>query len=407
MPGRNDPPIKPTSTLTLPPRAIRVMIAGGGTGGHIVPALSIGEALKRRNPDTELLFLGSNRGLEQETIGKAGFRLEEFALSGVPSRFNLASVRAAWGMFLAYRRIRKLISQFKPDVMVGTGGYVTVPSALAARMSGVPLVLQEQNSVPGRANRFLSRFATEIHIHFTESRRYFHDRGKLRLSGNPVRLRSSEGRASRIRQKYRLFTDRKTILILGGSQGAHSINKAFQELLPHFRQDRSVQFVIQTGKDDYRPVLDGVRDSGVRVVVKSFIHEIEELYAVSDLVVARAGAMTVSEISACGLPSILIPFPYAMNDHQTANARALADKGAALLIPDSDLDGERLAATIRGLLGDSAKLREMGRNSYSLSRPDAARHIAESVEKVGGGAPEALLNLPEEYDIEDDVKVEA
>jgi UDP-N-acetylglucosamine--N-acetylmuramyl-(pentapeptide) pyrophosphoryl-undecaprenol N-acetylglucosamine transferase len=383
------------------------MIAGGGTGGHIVPALSIGEALKRRNPDTELLFLGSNRGLEQETIGKAGFRLEEFALSGVPSRFNLASVRAAWGMFLAYRRIRKLISQFKPDVMVGTGGYVTVPSALAARMSGVPLVLQEQNSVPGRANRFLSRFATEIHIHFTESRRYFHDRGKLRLSGNPVRLRSSEGRASRIRQKYRLFTDRKTILILGGSQGAHSINKAFQELLPHFRQDRSVQFVIQTGKDDYRPVLDGVRDSGVRVVVKSFIHEIEELYAVSDLVVARAGAMTVSEISACGLPSILIPFPYAMNDHQTANARALADKGAALLIPDSDLDGERLAATIRGLLGDSAKLREMGRNSYSLSRPDAARHIAESVEKVGGGAPEALLNLPEEYDIEDDVKVEA
>jgi UDP-N-acetylglucosamine--N-acetylmuramyl-(pentapeptide) pyrophosphoryl-undecaprenol N-acetylglucosamine transferase len=271
----------------------------------------------------------------------------------------------------------------------------------------VPLILQEQNSVPGRANRFLSRFASEIHIHFTESRRYFHDRGKLRLSGNPVRLKPPEGRASKIRQKYRLFADRKTILILGGSQGAHSINQAFQDLLPHFRQDRSVQFVIQTGKEDYRPVLDSVRDSGVRVVVKSFIHEIEELYAVTDLVVARAGAMTVSEISACGLPSILIPFPYAMNDHQTANARALADKGAALLIPDSDLNGERLAGTIRGLLADSGKLREMGRNSYSLSRPEAARHIAESVEKVGGGAPEAVLNLPEEYDMEDDVRVEA
>jgi UDP-N-acetylglucosamine--N-acetylmuramyl-(pentapeptide) pyrophosphoryl-undecaprenol N-acetylglucosamine transferase len=382
------------------------MIAGGGTGGHIIPALSIGEALKRRNPDTELLFLGSNRGLERDTIGKAGFRLEEFALTGVPRRLNLSSVRAAWGMFRAYRRIRKLISQFKPDVMVGTGGYVTVPSALAARMSGVPLVLQEQNSIPGRANRFLSRFASEIHIHFTESRRYFRERGKLRLSGNPVRLKSPEGRAVKIRQKYRLFSDRKTVLILGGSQGAHSINEAFRELLPHYRHDRSVQFVIQTGKEDYRPILDSVRDSGVRVVVKSFIDQMEELYAVSDLVVARAGAMTVSEISACGLPSILIPFPFAMNDHQTANARALADKGAALLIPDSDLNGERLAQTIRGLLADPGRLREMGRHSYSLSRPDAARHIAESVERVGGGAPEAVLSLPEEYDVEDDVRVE-
>jgi len=377
------------------------MIAGGGTGGHIVPALSVGEALKARNGQTELIFLGSDRGLERETIGKAGFRLEEFPLQGLPRGFNLASFKAAVAMWGAYRRIKKLIAEFHPDVVLGTGGYVTVPAALAAASSGIPLVLQEQNSIPGRANRLLSRFASEVHIHFTESRRYFKDRAKLRLSGNPVRIRIPEGRAHRTLQKYRLYSDRATVLFLGGSQGAHSVNQAFREMLPLFRNDRTVQFVIQTGKADYRTVLDSVRDSGVRVVVKSFIDQIEELYGVSDLVVARAGAMTLSEISACGLPSLLVPYPFAMDDHQTANARALADKGAAVLLPDRELTGERLATEIRELLADPSRLKEMGMYASSLSRPEAAKRIAEALERLGGGAPEAVLNVPEHYDPEE------
>jgi UDP-N-acetylglucosamine--N-acetylmuramyl-(pentapeptide) pyrophosphoryl-undecaprenol N-acetylglucosamine transferase len=377
------------------------MIAGGGTGGHIMPALSIGEALRQRNPDTELLFLGSDRGLERDTISRAGYRLEEFSVHGLPTRANLSSLKASWAMWKAFRRVRKLIADFKPDVLVGTGGYVMVPGALAAKFSRIPIVLQEQNSIPGRASRFLSRFASEIHIHFTESRRYFKQREKLRLSGNPVRIRIPEGRASKTLQKFRLYSNRKTILVLGGSQGAHSLNKAFGSMLSHFRNDRSVQFVIQTGKRDYRMVLNSVRDSGVRVVVKSYIDQIEELYGISHLVVARAGAMTISEISACGLPSILIPYPHAMNDHQTANARALSDKGAATLIVDSALTGERLAREIRTLLADPAGLRDMGRNVYALSRPNASARIAEAVERLGGGAPEGLLNLPEEYDVEE------
>jgi UDP-N-acetylglucosamine--N-acetylmuramyl-(pentapeptide) pyrophosphoryl-undecaprenol N-acetylglucosamine transferase len=284
---------------------------------------------------------------------------------------------------------------------------VTVPSALAARASRIPLLLQEQNSIPGRANRLLSRFASEVHIHFTESRRHFRDRGKLRLSGNPVRMRLPEGRAVKTRQKYRLYSDRKTILILGGSQGAHSINEAFRAMLPHFRHDRTVQFIIQTGKQDYPEVLNSVRDSGVRVVVKSFLHQIDEIYEVSHLVVARAGAMTLSEVAVCGLPSILIPYPHAMHDHQAANARALADKGASVIVPDHELDGERLAQAIRELLSDPVALRDMGRYAYGLSRPDASRHIAEAVERLGGGAPEAVLSLPEEYDLDDEVRVEA
>lgn len=377
------------------------MIAGGGTGGHIMPALSIGEALRKRNPDTELLFLGSDRGLERETISRAGYRLEEFPGRGLPNRVNLASLKASWAMWKAFRRVRKLIADFKPDVLVGTGGYVMVPGALAAKVSRIPIVLQEQNSIPGRASRFLSRFAAEIHIHFTETRRYFKQREKLRLSGNPVRIRIPEGRASKTLQKFRLFSNRKTILVLGGSQGARSLNKAFGSMLSHFRNDRTVQFIIQTGKPDYRMVLNSVRDSGVRVVVKSYIDQIEELYGISHLVVARAGAMTISEIAACGLPSILVPYPHAMNDHQTANARALSDKGAASLIADGELTGERLAEEIRKLLADPATLREMGRNAYALSRPNASARIAEAVEKLGGGAPENLLNLPEEYDVEE------
>jgi UDP-N-acetylglucosamine--N-acetylmuramyl-(pentapeptide) pyrophosphoryl-undecaprenol N-acetylglucosamine transferase len=393
-----DHPLKPTSVLTLPPKPIRVMIVGGGTGGHITPALSIGEALKARNPQTELLFVGSDRGMEREMIGKAGFRLEEFSLSGLPTRPTLAAFKQTIQLLQAYQRIKRLIGEFKPDVVVGTGGYVTVPGALAAKTSRVPLVLQEQNSVPGKANRLLSRWASEVHIHFTESRRFFKDRGKLRLSGNPVRIRIPEGRGLKTMQKYRLHPDRKTVLILGGSQGAHSLNQAFIDMLPHFRNDRDVQFVIQTGKQDYNLVLNSVRDSAVRVVVKSFLHQIEEIYGVTSLVLARAGAMTVSEISACGLPSILVPYPYAADDHQTANARALSDKGAAVLLRDQDLTGERMAQEIRKLLADTGRLREMGRFAYSLSRPDAARRIAESVERLGGGAPEAVLNLPEEYD---------
>lgn len=397
-----DQPQKPTSVLMMPPKPIRVMIAGGGTGGHIIPALSIGEALKKRNPETELLFLGSDRGLEQETIARAGFRLEEFSGHGLPTRPNLSAVRSLWSMVGAYRRIRKLIAEFKPDVMVGTGGYVQVPGILAAKMAGVPIVLQEQNSVPGRANRFLSRFASEVHIHFTESRRYFKDRGKLRLSGNPVRIRIVEGRAIRTLQKFRLHADRRTVVILGGSQGAHSLNAAFRDMLPAFRNDTRVQFLIQTGKPDYQMVFDSVKDSGVRVVVKSYLHEIEEIYGIAHLVVARAGAMTLSELAACGIPSILVPYPHAMNDHQTLNARALSDKGAAVLVPDAELTGEVLAREIKGLLDDSRRLREMGRHAYALSRPDAARRIAESVERIGGGAPEGVLHLPEQYDLEDE-----
>lgn len=383
------------------------MIVGGGTGGHITPALSIGEALKARNPQTELLFVGSDRGLEREMIGKAGFRLEEFSLSGLPTHPSLSAFKQTIQLLQAYQRIKRLIGEFKPDVIVGTGGYVTVPGVLAAKTSRVPLVLQEQNSVPGKANRLLSRWATEIHIHFTESRRWFKDRGKLRLSGNPVRIHIPEGRGLKTLQKYRLHPERKTVLILGGSQGAHSLNQAFIDMLPHFRNDRDVQFVIQTGKQDYTLVLNSVRDSAVRVVVKSFLHQIEEIYGVTHLVLARAGAMTVSEISACGLPSILVPYPHAADDHQTANARALSDKGAAVLLKDQDLSGERMAQEIRKLLSEPGRLREMGRFAYSLSRPDAARRIAESVERLGGGAPEAVLNLPEEYDEMEEEEAEA
>ena len=387
----------------LPPKAVRVIIAGGGTGGHVIPALSIGEALKQRNPESELLFIGSDRGIEAEMIRGAGYRLEEFGGKGLPRRFSLETVRNLWGLYQNYLRIHVILTAFKPDVLVGTGGYVMAPAVIAARRNKVPIVLQEQNSVPGRANKFLARYASEIHIHFSEARAYFKDRGKLRLSGNPVRVSMPEGRAHRTLQAFRLQSDRKTVVVLGGSLGARSLNEAFKEMLHHFRGDHSVQFVIQTGKADYDSVLNAVKDSQVRVVVKSFLKNMEEIYSIADLVVARSGAMTVSELSACGLPSILVPYPHAMNNHQRASAKALADKGAAVMLPDEDLSGKSLAIAVKQLLADPAKLRGMARNAYGLNRPHAAMRIAESVERVGGGAPQAVLHLPEEYDKEPEV----
>jgi len=390
--------LRPTEALQLPPKPIRVLIAGGGTGGHVVPALSIAEAVKRRNVQSEILMLGSDRGIEAEMVPKAGFELVELSVSAAPRRPGMAMVKAGWQLLAAVRRVRKIIRGFKPDVVVGTGGYVSVAAIVAARLGKVPVLLQEQNSVPGRANRFLARFAREVHIHFTESRRHFKDRGKLRLSGNPVRIRIPEGRALRTLQKYRLHADRKTVLVLGGSQGARSLNRAFCDALAHFRGDRSVQFIIQTGKQDYRKVLENVRHSGVRVVVKSFITNMEEVYGVAHLVVARAGAMTLAEIAACGLPSILVPYPHAADDHQTANARALADKDAAVMLPDKDLTGDSFAEAIRRMLSDDVQLRRMGTHAYALSRPDASRHIAEAVESLAGASPESVLNVPEDYD---------
>jgi UDP-N-acetylglucosamine--N-acetylmuramyl-(pentapeptide) pyrophosphoryl-undecaprenol N-acetylglucosamine transferase len=365
----------------------------------VVPAIAIGEAIRRRNSDSVILLVGSNRGIEADLAPKAGFELIELDVVGFPRGLGLGMIGAGWRLLRGVQRLRGIIDEFNPDVVVGTGGYVSVAAILAARLKGKPTLLQEQNSVPGRANRLLARLADEVHIHFTEARRHFKDRGKLRLSGNPVRIRIPEGRALKTLQKYRLYPDRKTVAVLGGSQGARSLNRAFCDMLPHFRNDRSVQFIIQTGKHDYRNVLDSVRNSGARVVVKSFINRMEDVYEVANLVVARAGAMTLAEIAACGLPSILVPYPHATGDHQTANAHALADKEAAVMIPDRELTGERLAETIRGLLEGDMKLRIMGANAYALSRPSAAKHIAEAVERLAGASPEALLNLPEDIDV--------
>lgn len=389
---------RPTDALQLPPKAMRVLIAGGGTGGHVVPALAIAEALQRRNAESKVLLVGSNRGIEAEIVPKAGFELVELGVRALPRHPSPQFFPAAWSLTRALFRMIEIIRAHDAQVVVGTGGYVSFAAIVAAKLLRRKTLLQEQNSVPGRANRFLSRWADEVHIHFTEARRHFRDRGKLRLSGNPVRVRIAEGRALKTLQKYRLFPDRRTVLILGGSQGAHSINEAFGALLPHFRGDRGVQFVIQTGKADYKAVLDGVANSGCRVVVKSFISGLDEFYSVADLVVARAGAMTLAELCAFGLPSILVPYPHAADDHQTTNARAMADKEAAILLADRDLSGDRLAEEIRRLLDDDLRLRKMGMNAYGLSRPDAARHIAEAVEKLAGAAPQSLLHLPEEFE---------
>jgi len=397
-----DRALRPTEALQQPPKPVTVLIAGGGTGGHVIPALSIGEALKRRNQESKVVILGSDKGIEADLVPKAGFDLVEMSVSGLPDRFGWGTMVAGWRLFRAVLEARKIITRVNPDVVVGTGGYVSVAAILAAKSKRRRTLIQEQNSIPGRANKQLAKLADEVHIHFTEARRHFKDRGKLRLSGNPVRVRLVEGRGLRTLQKYRLQSDRRTVLILGGSQGAHRINTAFTEMLTHFRGDRGVQFVIQTGKQDYRDVLNAVRHSGVRVVVKSFIHNMEELYGIADLAVARAGAMTLSELAACGVPSILIPYPHATHDHQTENARSLAEKEAAILVPESELTGDRLAEEVRKLLHDRARLRAMGGNAFALSRPDAARHIAEAIESLAGAAPDPVLYVPDDIDSNDE-----
>ncbi|HVP14756.1 MAG TPA: undecaprenyldiphospho-muramoylpentapeptide beta-N-acetylglucosaminyltransferase [Terriglobales bacterium] len=366
---------------------MKVLIAGGGTGGHVYPGIAVAEEIARARRDVDVVFVGTRRGLEAQAVPEAGFRIRYTWSRGLPRRAWWRWPMAILGNLVGFFQAIWIVASEKPDVMLGTGGYVSGPVTLAAWLLRRPIVLQEQNSIPGLANRWLVHLANEMHLSFVEARSYFwrRDRLNLKVTGNPIRAYILSGDRAAAIQKFGLTPGRPTVFVFGGSRGAHRINEAALEVMRRLKGRVDVQFILQTGRQDYEWAKGVVEREALPAKVLPYLTDIQNAYAAADLVVCRSGAMTLAEIAACGTPAILVPYPHAAHDHQVVNAGNLVDRGAARMILDRELSGERLAQEIAHLLSHREELSMLSAYARRFARPDAAERIAKSLERWGEG----------------------
>jgi UDP-N-acetylglucosamine--N-acetylmuramyl-(pentapeptide) pyrophosphoryl-undecaprenol N-acetylglucosamine transferase len=351
---------------------MRMLIAGGGTGGHLFPGIALAEEFTTRHPRNTVLFVGSRRGLEARVVPASGFALETISARGLKGK-SLGRFLA--GLFLlpwAFVESWRILSRFRPDVVVGVGGYASGPVVATAWLRRIPTAVQEQNALPGFTNRVLGHLVQAVFISFEEARRAFPS-GKTHLVGNPVRRKLLD---NYLRSKS--VHDRFGVLVLGGSSGAHGLNARVVEALGFLQDVRdAIDFVHQSGKADLEFVRAAYAQGGFRAEVVDFIEDMSAAYARASVVVCRAGATTVAELAVCKKASVLVPFPAATDDHQAVNARALVSAGAAVMFRESELTGQGLASTLRTLYRDPAQLARMGRQAGGLGRPEAARELAD------------------------------
>ncbi len=362
---------------------MRVLVTGGGTGGHLFPALAVADTLRRLQSPPEILFVGSSGGPEATMVPADGYAFQGLPVVGLPRRVGFRQLKAGVAIAVCILKARELLLGWKPDVIFATGGFASAPVLAAAWLTRVPVILHEQNSVPGLTNKLASRFAREVHITFSASRRHFPRRGHLRLTGIPIRDEILTGSRSKALRLFRFEEGRRTVLVFGGSQGAHHLNEAILDALPRFAGRKDVQFVMQSGQKDYSWMLDRCRAVPLRTWVRPFIQNMGDAYAVADLVVCRAGALTLGELAATGKPAILIPYPHATANHQMHNAEAFVEAGAAVLIPDQDLTGDILGARIAQLLDSQRDLRKMKIQIMKLARLDATERLVRAIRRIG------------------------
>jgi UDP-N-acetylglucosamine--N-acetylmuramyl-(pentapeptide) pyrophosphoryl-undecaprenol N-acetylglucosamine transferase len=347
---------------------LRVLVTGGGTGGHVYPGLAVADALVELAPAAEVRFAGTRRGLEAVVVPRAGYRLHLVPASGFRGLGSLARLLFVGNFALGVLRSLVLMLGWRPAVVLGTGGFVGGPVMTAARLLGVPCALQEQNAVPGSANRLAGRWARRVYLGFAAAASGFRS-GSTVTTGNPVRAGLGAPRPAQGERSVR------RLLVFGGSRGARTLNRALEAAAEIWRDRADLELLIQTGPEDHdRVAAAWSAAAGVRVT--GYIEDMPAALAWADLVVCRAGAMTLAELQAAGLPAVIVPFPHATDDHQTRNAESCREAGAALLLKDEDCDGPALTAMVDGLLAEPARLAEMGRAAHGLARPRAAQVIA-------------------------------
>lgn len=353
-------------------KGVRLVISGGGTGGHLFPGIAVAKEVSRRFSDSEILFITGRRRMESRILSREGFRQSSIAIEGLKGRGWRGMLGAIMKLPMSFFQSVFIMKGFSPDIVLGVGGYSSGPVCLAAWVMGIPSAIHEQNSFPGLTNRILCRIVDRVFISFEESRRHFSG-GRIFLTGNPVREELVGEKATDGKDQEGF-----TVLVVGGSQGARAINSAFLAALEVLKtRGRMPSVIHQTGEADYERVLKGYRELGVKGDITPFIMDMATAYRRANLVVSRAGATTISELAALGKPSVLIPYPHATNRHQETNAQILARVGGARMILEDGLSGERLADLLTELMSNREKLAEMGRLAKGAGRPDATRVIVD------------------------------
>lgn len=362
---------------------MRIIITGGGTGGHIYPGISLAREFQSRDKNNEIIFVGTEHKMESEIIPQEGFQFLGLRVKGIERKFSLESLSALFlflgSLFTSYN----IIKDFKPDLVIGTGGYVSGSVALVSSLLGIPTFIHEQNVIPGITNQFLSLTSKKVFTSFPESTGYFWKKNRIVFLGNPIRKSIWQGSKEKIIAENNLDSTKKTILVFGGSKGASAINERLLDSLSLIEKPILLewQVLIISGKEDYNNLTERVASSPYKEIIRilPYLHNIEDAYDLADLVVCRAGATTIAELSAKGIAAILIPYPYATGNHQLYNAQFLESNLAALIIEEKELSREKLAEVLSQLLTDNKKLDLLARNSKKLGKRKAAQDIINNI----------------------------
>jgi UDP-N-acetylglucosamine--N-acetylmuramyl-(pentapeptide) pyrophosphoryl-undecaprenol N-acetylglucosamine transferase len=353
-----------------------IIISGGGTGGHVFPAIAIAQALQRSMPDSEILFVGANGRMEMEKVPAAGFNIIGLPISGLQRKFSLAIIRFVYNLFRSLSKAKKILKTFKPDICVGVGGYASYAVLRIAAKKGIPTIIQEQNSYAGIANKRLARSVSKICVAYDNMEKFF-PAEKVIITGNPVRSDLIVNNTTRqdALDYFKLNSNKPVLLTLGGSLGARTINNSIKMNLDLIK-NRNVQLIWQTGRyyfNDIQKDLNGRITADINIT--AFISRMDMAYSVADVIISRAGALSISELSMVGKPVILVPSPNVAEDHQTKNARALSDKNAALLIPDIQAEKELVSEAL-ALIEDKERCRMLSQNIAKMAISDSADRIA-------------------------------
>lgn len=367
---------------------MRVVLSGGGTGGHIYPAIAVARQIEEEFPDAEFLYIGGKRGLESKLVPQEKIDFEAIDITGFRRSLSFENVKTIMRFFQGVRTSKALLRQFKPDVVIGTGGYVCGPVVYAAARLGIPSMIHEQNAIPGLTNSFLSRYADTVAVSFEGSERAFPKAKHAVYTGNPRATTVRHANRDRGFATLGLPMESSVVLVVGGSRGAKAINDAMIDMAPQLSKLKDVHFVYVTGESYFEHLTEQVRSKigslPNYVHILPYIHNMPEVLACTSLIVSRSGASFLSEITSLGIPSILIPSPNVTNNHQEANARRLEEEGAAVMIREPELTGKKLFDEIADIMHNADRRAHMSTASATLGKPDSAEVLVQELVRIAG-----------------------
>lgn len=369
---------------------MKAIIAAAGTGGHINPGIAIANEIKEKEPNSDIVFIGTDRGLENDLVPRAGYELKTINAHGIERKITFQNFKNLYATFKSIGEAKKILENFKPDVVIGMGGYICVPTVIAAKKLNIPVVLHESNAFPGIAVKLFKKKADKILVGFEDAKKRLDNAENVIVTGNPVKIKKlalTKNEKNKVINDLGLNSNKPIVLVFGGSQGAKSINKSFIEIIVN-KKNKNYQIIWAAGPNQYNEIKKQLAevhlniDEIENVKIVPYIYNMEEVMNVCDLVVCRSGAMTITEVAVVGKPAIFIPFPFATENHQEYNAKVLENVGAAKIILDKDLNSEILGNTIENIVSDKNKLIQMAMNANKVAMPKVEEKIYEEIKKV-------------------------